>query len=124
MEALRIYGKPKSGAEFNCWLICKQPVSGSNPLVGSRFRSGAQVSAWFLGYLPVLFLNLVAEFPAHRRDQECLPRLSPYWALGPALSTASSSVRARPLAQASAKATASRPVWIRMSVSAFRLPTY
>jgi len=36
MDALRIYGKPKSEAEFNCRLICKQRVSGSNPLVGSR----------------------------------------------------------------------------------------
>ena len=29
--------KPEFQAEFNCYLICKQRVSGSNPLVGSRF---------------------------------------------------------------------------------------
>src|SRR3989442_4473985 len=38
MDALRIPGKPKFVAKFNCRLICKQRVSGSNPLVGSRFR--------------------------------------------------------------------------------------
>src|SRR5438309_7199952 len=86
--------------------------------------NSTQVSAWFLGYLPVLLLNLVAEFSAHRRDQECLPRLSPPLGSRAALSTASSSVRARPPFQASANASASREVWIRMSVSSFRLPTY
>jgi hypothetical protein len=28
MDALRIHGKPKFRAEFNCWLICKQRLSG------------------------------------------------------------------------------------------------
>jgi hypothetical protein len=32
--SMGIHGKPKFRAEFNCWLICKQRVSGSNPLVG------------------------------------------------------------------------------------------
>ncbi len=38
MDALRIHGKPKSHAEFNCRRICKQRVVGSNPTVGSKVR--------------------------------------------------------------------------------------
>src|SRR2546428_3721406 len=36
MDAFRIHGKPKFGAEFNCWLICKQR-SPVRTAVGSRF---------------------------------------------------------------------------------------
>src|ERR1700736_1855535 len=38
MEALRIHGKRKSRAEFNCRLICKQQCGSSNLPVGSTFE--------------------------------------------------------------------------------------
>src|ERR1700674_5258060 len=48
MDALRIHGKPKFRAEFNCRRICKQRVAGSNPAVGSRISNTKSTSAGHL----------------------------------------------------------------------------
>src|SRR6202022_3541966 len=60
MDALRTHGKPKFQAEFNCWLICNQPVAGSNPTAGSSEVRRAlnlrqtQGSSFSIAALPIL----------------------------------------------------------------------